>query len=69
MLDIILLILLGIITYTYFGVPIEPFSSVREKSYGWPYYWKINNSCGCKKHCENYNQMEDCIHRNVIYLY
>ena len=66
MLDIILLILLGIITYTYFGVPIELFSSVREKSYGWPYYW---NNCGCNKHYESYNKMEDCVHRNVIYLY
>jgi len=71
MLDIILLVLLGIITYTYFGVPLEPFASSRNKSYGWPYYWKVNNlseKC-CGKHCESYNKMEDCIHRNVIYLY
>lgn len=67
MLDIILLILLGIITYTYFGVPLEPFSNSREQSYGWPYYWKINNCC--EKHYDNYNKMTNCVHRNVIYLY
>ena len=70
MLDILLLVLLGFVTFMYFGYPLEPFACSRDRSYGWPYYWKITNlpdKC-CGKHYTHYNRMCDCIKKNVIYL-
>ena len=70
MLDIILLSLLVFVTYTHFGKRFEGFANSREKSYGWPYYWKRRNlpSKYCGKHYTHYNNMCDCIRQNVIYL-
>ena len=68
LLEILLILVLFIITWTYLGV--EHFACSRNLSHGWPYYWKINNlpdkSCG--HHYDHFNKHKDWTSCNVIYV-
>lgn len=69
--DLIWIIAIALITYTYFGVPsgIEPYA--RLQSYGHPYYWKLRYLAGGRAgdcHYKHYDNKCNCVRKNVIYL-
>ena len=70
--DVFLIVVIIIVTWTFLTVivRVEPFACSRERSYGWPYYWKFNNlpsSCH-EPHYDYYNCHHNKVIKNVIYL-
>lgn len=69
MLHILIFLVLLAITWTYL-FPLETFACSRNISYGWPYYWKINNLSNkkCGSHYQYFNKHSNCLSSNVIYV-